>query len=438
MKFSRFNIWAQRSGELILFNTLSCALAVFDSESAEAVQRALEQGNPSRTPTAFFEAMSEDGYVVTDGCNELEAIRMACAERRAKTDEYSLCIVLTMLCNFDCFYCFEKHRNEQLSAEETVKVLSMFRQICRSAKKVDVDWFGGEPLLAFEMLRDLNDQFMHIAKASGVTFGHSITTNGFGLTDAIIEYLSHTPLTVITITLDGPSDTHDLSRPLRSGGPTFRRILDNVKRAVARGLKVSIRINMTKENTHRILDLFHLLEQEGLKNRVEMNIQAVVSSSSHPCEAVCLPPKEFAFCAMEIYLQAAREGWIVLPPTERMRALGFCVGEYPSRLITDLKGYLYRCGQMFEGDNVGYIRDDGSIELDPRKNDRWINKDPLQWGECRSCPLLPMCMGGCNLKRYHLPQSDHCLDWKHCLPAFLETLVLNEQNILTNGGATTV
>ncbi len=132
---------------------------------------------------------------------------------------------------------------------------------------------------------------------------------------------------------------------------------------------------------------------------------------------------------MLIYKKAAENGWVVLPPTEKMKALGFCVGEYPNRFIIDLHGNLYRCGQMFETNPVGVLENDGSLQLDPVRNNAWTKKDPLQFPECRECPVLPICMGGCNMKRYAKPQSDYCLDWKHDLPGFLEVLILNEENI---------
>ena len=112
-----------------------------------------------------------------------------------------------------------------------------------------------------------------------------------------------------------------------------------------------------------------------------------------------------------------------------MKALGFCVGEYPNRFITDLDGNLYRCGQMFETGSVGALDKDGLIQLDPTKNDPWVKKDPLGFSECRECPVLPICMGGCNMKRYGEGGLDYCLDWKHDVPGFLEVLMLNEENI---------
>lgn len=429
MKFSRFNVWSLCGQNLILFNTRTCALALFEDLNAKKVLAALEKRTVEGIPKKFRVAMTEDGYIVHNNLDELDSIREACTERQSRTDEYSICVILTMECNFKCFYCFEKHRKEHLSELEANKVKSMIKKLCESAKIIELDWFGGEPLLSFKALRTMNDEFMMLTQQSGVEYRHSITTNGYLLTNEVIAYLINTPLSVLTITLDGPPDIHDVCRPLRNGGQTFWTILGNIKNAVSAGLKVSIRVNVTTQNADRIPELYLILEKHGLKNKVEVNLQAVVSSPANPCELYCLSGDDFAHKVMNIYKKAAEDGWIVLPPTERMKALGFCVGEYPNRFITDLNGNLYRCGQMFETGSVGALGKDGSICLDSDKNDVWVKKDPLVFPECRECSVLPICMGGCNMRRYSQPSSDYCLDWKHDISSFLEVLVLNENNI---------
>ena len=86
----------------------------------------------------------------------------------------------------------------------------------------------------------------------------------------------------------------------------------------------------------------------------------------------------------------------MLPSTDNMQVLGFCIGEYPNRIITDLDCNIHKCTQMAESDSVGKILDGGQIELNKAKDTRWTGKDPLCFVECRTCAFLPLCMGGCN------------------------------------------
>ncbi len=394
MKLSRFNVWAHYDQGLILFNTLTGALATFDWIHEKALLESLEKNDATQIPSKFLGDMIEDGYLVKDNHNELCSIADACAERQARKNECFLCVILTMDCNFRCFYCFEKRRKENLSTAGTNRVLNMFQHLTGKMQKIEVDWSGGEPLLSFKVLRDMNNSFIAIARASNVEYRHSITTNGYLLNREAIDYLRTTPLSLLTVTLDGPPETHDICRPLKGGHPTFWTIFHNVEYAVSVGVKVSLRVNVTTNNVDEIHALYDILENHGLKNRAEVNLQPVVSSPANPCQEYCLSGYELAKQVMAIYKKAAQNGWVVLPPTEKMRALGFCVGEYPNRFVIDLRGNLYRCGQMLETDAVGKITENGSIKLDSQRDKRWVKKNPLEFPRCRECAFLPICMGG--------------------------------------------
>ena len=429
MKLSRFNVWASYDQGLILFNIFTGALATFDQIYTKILLSAFEKYDAASVPIEFLSGMIEDGYLVEDNYDELQVIADACAERQTRTDECFLCVILTMDCNFRCFYCFENRRKESLAVVGTNRILNMFQSLTGRVKKIEVDWSGGETLLSLKVLREMNDRFMVIAQSFNVEYKHSITTNGYLLNQKIIEYLRTTPLSLLTVTLDGPPKTHDACRPFKDDHPTFWIIFRNIEKAVVAGIKVSLRVNVTTRNMGEIHVLYNILENHDLKNKVEVNLQPVVSSPANPCQEYCLSGYELANRVMSIYKEAAKNGWIVLPPTEKMRALGFCVGEYPNRFIIDLRGNLYRCGQMLESDTVGKIVDNGFIKLEPKKNNLWVKKNPLEFADCRECALLPICMGGCNMKRFLGGGTGYCLNWKHDLPGFLEVLVLNEENI---------
>ena len=104
MRFSQFNVWSLGNQGLILFNTLTCALALFEDVNAKKLSGALEGRTVDGIPEEFQVAMIEDGYIIDGDRDELDAIRKACADRQSRTGEYSICVILTMACNFKCFY----------------------------------------------------------------------------------------------------------------------------------------------------------------------------------------------------------------------------------------------------------------------------------------------------------------------------------------------
>ncbi len=109
--------------------------------------------------------------------------------------------------------------------------------------------------------------------------------------------------------------------------------------------------------------------------------------------------------------------------------MGFCVADFPSQFIIDPSGVVYKCGECFtEAESVGNISETGEIILDHEKHQLWLLKSPLDFDECRDCSIMPICMGGCNMKRWW-KHIDYCEEFKHNLPDFLRAMVLNQGNI---------
>lgn len=438
MKFSRFNAWTYTENhELILYNSMTGALATFEKPQSNEILIALKRNEVLSIPTELISIFLEDGYIVKDEMDELKKINDLVNKRQALTDEYFFSILMNLDCNFKCFYCFESLTGEYLDDIVSQKIISMIDKVSKSAKKISVDWYGGEPLLSFDRLRFLNDKFMEICNAKGVQYCASITTNGYLLTPSVIEYLKTVPLSHLQITLDGPAETHNISRPLRNGDPTFDVILKNIKAAVEQGIEVMIRVNITKINIDLISKLYEIIEKYGLKNKVQIMLRSVVSSSTNPCAECCLSENISANKTADIYKQVAKNGWVVFPCVDDMQCMGFCHAEYPNRFIIDIQGNLYRCAELFNPEEaIGKISNEGELTLNQNKSEQFVNKNPLNFPECRNCNILPICMGGCNLKRFQ-KNTSYCDEFKYALPKFLEVLVLNQNSIAecyNNGG----
>ena len=282
MKLSRFNVWTPENDSIILYNSLTGALITFEAIYYDRVFQALSAGNLSGLPDKFLPILVEDGFLVEDQFDELEAIRNLVVRRQQLVGEYFFSILLSLSCNFRCGYC---HNSEFVLAE-----------------KIAVDWYGGEPLISFPTLRRLNDRFMAICSHDGTKYETSITTNGYLLTPEIIKYLTHIPITHLQITIDGPLETHNISRPLKDGGPTFDVILDNIVLAVENGLDVFIRTNITRCNIDQVHKLYPILAGRGLKNKVRVLLKPVVSSPANPCEEDCLDSVELSSQMVPIYI----------------------------------------------------------------------------------------------------------------------------------------
>lgn len=431
MKLSRFNVWTMASETLIVYNSLTGALLTFDSETAPLVSEALRWGDASCLPTDLLPNLGEYGIVVESDFDELSVVKARNLLGRTQ-NELILSVMLTMACNFDCCYCFQERSERPNSMGPDVEE-RVIRYITREAKKRDrisVDWYGGEPLLRASQLMRMNDAVAAACKQWDTEYLVSVTTNGYLLTAELVEYLSNFEVTHLQITLDGPAETHDFSRPLAQGGGTFETIVHNIVRAVGAGIPVIVRVNVWKPNASKFGELYDILEQEGLKNRVSVIAKPVLSSEANPCAERCLPPQEAAAVIMGVYKRAAAKGWVVLPGVDQMQAHEFCIVDSVGQFIFDPSGRVYKCGELFrESESVGCLETDGSMTLDVRAWTRWIGKDPLAFPECVDCEILPMCMGGCSMKRLWRPEESPCLELKKCMSELLRVMVANADNV---------
>lgn len=431
MKFSKFNVWTdRRDGTLILFNSLTGALAIFEKEYNETIKGRLKDKQVQLLPKEFLETFIEDGYIVNQDNDEFFVVNQLVKKRRNWLEEFFLSVVLNLDCNFHCFYCFEKHTGKHMNTKTANRVISMIQKNLPQMKKLSIDWYGGEPLLSVKILKSTNDAIIATCEKNAIKYDFSITTNGYLLSGDIIQYLKKRPLSYLQITVDGPPQTHNKSRTLKNGGPTFDVILNNIKNAVAEDIDIMVRVNITKENVKQIPALYEIIEKEGLKNRLFLRLKPVVSAPANPCLNRCLTERSLGLQMTHIYRQAAENGWVIFPYVDNLQCMGYCIAEYPNHFIIDPSGNLYKCGELFNiSERVGFIDTGGEIIINNlQEYDLWVQKNPLSFPECRACHILPICMGGCNMKRFRY-KKNCCEELKHDLDGFLDILALNQVNL---------
>src|SRR5260370_10138682 len=116
--------------------------------------------------------------------------------------------------------------------------------------KLEISWFGGEPLLALDVISEINKNALDVAKTEGFTFRSGMTTNGYFLDqDRFRQCLDH-KIDFFQISLDGNPDDHNASRKLASGGGTFDRIWSNLiaMKGTRAEFVVMLRLHYTMQN----------------------------------------------------------------------------------------------------------------------------------------------------------------------------------------------
>jgi len=363
-----------------------------------------------RIPDEVMSGLRAGGFVLpTDAC-EAELIRMHEMQSRFGAGEVmELWIALTYDCNMACAYCTQNwmRSNETMSTEVADALLSYLEGIMPSKRCIRVCWYGGEPLLAKDMILYITSKLTAIASARGTALQHRIITNGTLLDDAVVAFLRELNVYSVQITLDTTQEFHDKYRRYQDDGPTWTDIYTKVKRHCTQ-IPIVLRANLTAESARVVKDWIVTLQADGVLEHVHLA----------PCMASCFEgydyvdentfPRnlEVANSAYEDLLlelmsdpslsEESKARWMsVIIPTNYMP----CQAALPGSFVIGPRGELYKCAVGL-GDpqlEVGHIMNRGP--LDPVREARYVGFDPTADPICAECLVMPACGGGCLVSR---------------------------------------
>ena len=325
----------------------------------------------------------------------------------------ALCIHICHDCNFRCRYCFADEgayhsgRRESMTLETAKAAVDFLIANSGKRKVLEMDFFGGEPLMNLDVLK----QTVYYAKEAGAKAGKKFlfttTTNALLLNDETIEFFNQEMENVV-LSLDGRKEVHDAIRKSINGKGTFDLIIDKIKNFISlRGDKsYYVRGTFTAKNLDFGKDVLFIADQgvdsismepvvtdiPDLQIREE-HIPAIEKEYEELCERYLDYHKQgkgFNFFHFNVDL----EGGPCL--SKRVSACG-AGNEYFS--VTP-NGDLYPCHQ-FAGDKnflMGNVAD-GITRLDIRE--KFKNSCLFTRKKCENCFAKFICSGGCSANNYH-------------------------------------
>lgn len=177
----------------------------------------------------------------------------------------ALCLHVSHDCNLRCTYCFAGGgpfggERGLMPAEVGRAALDLLLKLSGPRRRVEVDFFGGEPLLNFPVVQDLIAYGRASAAARGKEISFTLTTNGLGLTPEVGDFLNRHGVSVI-LSLDGRPETHDRYRRLPGGRGSYNLVVPRLREFVAsRGHRdYWVRGTFTRSNLDFSRDAEHLL-----------------------------------------------------------------------------------------------------------------------------------------------------------------------------------
>lgn len=329
----------------------------------------------------------------------------------------AICLHVAHDCNLACKYCFagkgEYDGPKGLMSFETGKrALDFLIEQSGTRKNLEVDFFGGEPLMNWEVCKKLVEYGREQEKIHNKNFRFTLTTNGLLINDDVIEFCNREMGNVV-LSLDGRKATNDAMRVSRNGAGSYDLIIDKFKKfANSRNQEnYYMRGTYTHNNLDFSQDIIHMADM-GFK---ELSIEPVVCSPDEPyaLKDGDLPvlKEQYQILADEM-LKRYRKGngftfyhyMIDLDagPCIVKRVSGCGVGtEY---LAVTPNGELYPCHQ-FVGDEKFLLGNIWDGITNKQVLEQFENCNVYSHKECKDCFAKLYCSGGCAANAYHTTGS---------------------------------
>lgn len=425
MKLSKYTYLFQRNGVKYVYNSINSLFADLSDELFEV----LYNRDYGQLPPELKEALVKNGILVENEEDNLfyEENKSYFYSQTYDKRSMNLVIVPTTNCNFACPYCFEGEKQAFHMSEDVEDAIIEYLKKDEQLKNIHLTWYGGEPLMAFDVIKRLFGKLTTIEGKSIAS--HDMVTNGYLVTDDVVAFINEIGMGSVQITLDGIREHHDRLRSLRgSKQPTFDRIVSNIRRILKEcpETRLNVRVNVNRDNAEDFLEIYRMLHDLKESNRLYVYPGFIREESADGC-GMCYSSL-YEAAAFDFYKKLRSEGLKVnfLPKTTRDKG---CMMQRLNSFIVGPRGELYKCWNDVNHDEriIGNIK--GNM-IENRAlfyhylNDTHAFADP----ECRECLLFPACSGGCGWYRSRNRQDNGRFN---LCATFKDPRVLEEALLLT-------
>ena len=325
----------------------------------------------------------------------------------------ALCLHVAHTCNLNCSYCFAsqgKYHGDRalMSFEVGKRALDFLIEHSGTRRNLEVDFFGGEPLMNWDVVKQLVEYARSVEKQHGKHFRFTLTTNGMLIDDDVIDF-SNREMSNVVLSLDGRKEIHDRLRVDYAGNGSYDRIVPKFKRFVqARGNKsYYMRGTFTHANPDFTKDVFHMADM----GFTELSMEPVVCAEGDPAaltkEDIETVKEQYEILAKEM-LKRQQEGrpftfyHYMLDLTEGpciYKRISGC-GSGTEYMAVTPWGDLYPCHQ-FVGEEKFKLGDIWNGVSNTAAQEEFRSCNAYARPECADCWAKLYCSGGCAANAYH-------------------------------------
>ena len=394
-------------------------IGLYDTQTKEEIITSLAQkyeGNPDITQQDITDCFAQvEGLVKAGKLFSPDTFESMAGHLKAKTAGVvkALCLHIAHSCNLNCSYCFAsqgKYHGERalMSFEVGKQALDFLVEHSGTRRNLEVDFFGGEPLMNFDVVKQLVAYARSIEKEKGKNFRFTLTTNGLLIDDDVIEFANR-EMSNVVLSLDGRREIHDRYRVDYAGNGSWERIVPKFQKLVAErgGKGYYMRGTFTHANPDFLKDIQQMLDL----GFTELSMEPVVCA---PGEAEELTQEDLPI-VLEQYEKLAE---LMLQRDEEGRPFTFyhymidltggpCIykrisgcGSGTEYMAVTPWGDLYPCHQ-FVGEEAFRLGDVWTGVTNTAVREDFASCNVYARPDCRTCWARLYCSGGCAANAYH-------------------------------------
>lgn len=416
----------KRAGKMLALDVGSGAVHILDSLSYDLLENLAKEdlvaGNVNKLPelvrqkykdSDLVEAAAELAQLVDEGLLYQDDSYAEFSDSIGLAPIKAMCLHIAHDCNLRCRYCFAStggfggHR-KLMDFDIAKSAIDFLVERSGDRRNLEVDFFGGEPLMNFDTVRKTVDYARKIEGVKGKNFRFTLTTNGMLLDDDIIQYINNN-MDNIVLSVDGRKEVNDYMRPAIGGEGSFEKIIPKYQKLVSgrNGKEYYVRGTFTRNN----LDFYEDVNALSRLGFDQISVEPVVSEDGCGYELRkedLLDIERSYDTLMQQIIEQKKSGELDFNffhfmvdlengpcAIKRIKGCG-CGNEY---IAVTPEGDIYPCHQ-FVGKSefiMGKIQDK---IIDEKKRKSFADASLLEKTECQECWAKLFCSGGCNANNY--------------------------------------
>lgn len=402
-KKSRYNIFVPyNDDETIVFNGFTGAIGKFNSDVMERFEKDLLSQEE-------IEILLKKGIIIPIDYSEIDKINTDRAEGICNEKVKHFRIWTTSGCNARCYYCFENGiKAVNMTIDTANALISYIDKLLRENDALEIEWFGGEPLLNIDIIDYITVKLLEICSEKNCTYHASMISNGSLVTKELAQTMKNKwKISSIQITLDGYDEFYNRAKNYYNAEKyNFFNVINSIKFLAENEIFVSVRMNYDTSNYESLIKLIEFLHIE-LKDykRIGYYLYPIWDALNESDSNAFHTETQADYNLIKLFDLLVDYGMNAVINVARLKYRKHqckSCNKHSCAILAD--GKIVKCSETFNQ----VLGDVWNGIIDKEHYDFWVSTTLDD--KCKNCVYLPICQGGC--KSSYFTKMSQCFAYK--------------------------